>query len=113
LFPKEHFPNSKTVLISLFTTHQLLRDGDMLNKSISFGTSTNTANQIGYLDYTDTSCRFSGFFSYNQEIFLNLFTLSEQPYPHKKTLTAIEESKHPDKLPVFNTIDELLKTLEN
>ncbi|HQM17563.1 hypothetical protein [Candidatus Cloacimonas acidaminovorans] len=85
----------------------------MLNKSISFGTTTNTANQISYLDYTNSSFRFSGFFSYNQEIFLKLFTGSKQPQPNKKTLTAIEESKHPDNLPVFNTIDELLKNLEN
>ncbi|MEN6445850.1 MAG: hypothetical protein ABFC98_07395 [Candidatus Cloacimonas sp.] len=85
----------------------------MLNKSISFGIITNTANQIGYLDYTNTSCRFSGFFSYNQETLFNLLLIQEPTKPNKETLQAIEESKHPEKLPVYSNIDDFLNSLES
>jgi hypothetical protein len=87
--------------------------GDIMNKTISFGFTTNTANQIGYLNFSSSSSRFSGFFSYTQAIQDKLFTLPERSKPNAATLAAIDESKHLSKLITHKDIDGLMHDLES
>ena len=91
---------------------QLLKDG-LMNKNISNVLIQNTANQIAYKDYSNSSNNYSGFFSYSQEMFLRLFPVLQQKRLNKKTLLAIEESKHLEKMVVYTNIDDLFKDLEN
>lgn len=84
-----------------------------MNKTISLGFTTNTANQIEYLDLSNSSSRFSGFFSYTQEMQEKLFTLPERSKPNVATLAAIDESKPLSKLNTHKDTDGLMHDLES
>lgn len=84
-----------------------------MNKTISFGVTTNTANQIGYLNLSCSSSRFSGFFSYTQEMQEKLFSLPDRSKSNAATLAAIEESKHLSKLNTHKDINGLMHDLES
>jgi hypothetical protein len=85
----------------------------MTNNSSSHRLITNTANQIGYLPFSSTSDRFSGFFSYPQDLFNKLFTMPIPKSINRKTIDAIEETKGLNNCPRFETIDDLFNDLEN
>jgi len=90
----------------------LLKDGFM-NKNINYSLINNTANQISYKNYSNSSNNFSEFFSYSPEIYSRLFPLIYPKKLNKKTLEAIEESKILENMVIFSDIDELFKDLEN
>jgi hypothetical protein len=83
----------------------------MSNNSSSQRMITNTANQIGYIIYTNSSDRFSGFFSYTQQIIDRLFTLPTLKGPNQLTKAAIEETKNLNTCIRFDTIDDLFNDL--
>lgn len=84
-----------------------------MNKTISFSFTTSTANQIGYLNLSNSSSRFSDFFSYTQEMQEKLFNLPGRSKPNATTLSAIEESKYLGKLNTHKDIDSLMHDLES
>jgi hypothetical protein len=85
----------------------------MSNNSSSQRMITNTANQIGYLSYSNSSDRFSGYFSYTQQLIDRLFTLPMPKGPNQITKAAVEETKKLCTCSRFDTIDDLFNDLEN
>jgi hypothetical protein len=85
----------------------------MNNNSSSQRMMTNTANQIGYISYSNSSDRFSGYFSYTQQLISRLFTLPPSKSPNQLTKAAIEETRRLDNCTRFDTIDDLFNDLEN
>lgn len=90
-----------------------LKDGEMSNNSSSYRMIANTANQIGYISYTNTSDRFSGYFSYAKYLSDRLFILTIPEEPNQITKAAIEETKNLITCKRFDTIEDLFDDLEN
>jgi hypothetical protein len=85
----------------------------MSNNSSSQRMITNTANQIGYISYSNSSDRFSEYFSYTQQLISRLFTLPDLKAPNQLTKAAIEETRKLNTCVKFETIDDLFNDLEN
>jgi|LSQX01.2.fsa_nt_gb hypothetical protein len=85
----------------------------MSNNSSSQRMISNTAKQIGYINYSNSSDRFSGFFTYKQDFISRLFTLPALKRPNQITKAAIEETRELDKCTRFDTINDLFNDLEN
>jgi len=85
----------------------------MINNSSSQRMITNTANQVGYLIHSNSSDRFSGYFSYTQDIINKLFILPIPKGPNRETIDAIEETKKLYTCARFEAIDDLFNDLEN
>lgn len=73
---------------------------------------SNTANQISYLDYSNSSDRFAGVNSYPSTFLKSIFEVPAFKKPNHITLKAIKEIDELGECKRFTSIEELFDDLE-